>query len=286
METKQAMTTIEQLATDNGLTIVVRGIQYARLMLGDTELAVFRGVGWEPAARGWLDGWAQSQREHKLRRIDGCVEVDGQNIKYFWVVPATIASAFRADLDRFVAAYVGEERERGATRGPMESFEKDGGHTADVHGWWWSGNEEEVSQEKEHAARLADMAAIREYLDELERVCTIINDAYDATMAAGKKCFLVRDGTSMGRINSPSKCRYHWIAVHLSAEGRKSTIRLAPRWVHGSGAGKYTISTSDGGKMQAPAGAPASLGCTEITIPGYPGIAGDRGPFDDHETVP
>ena len=81
METKQAMTTIEQLATDNGLTFVVRGTQYARLLLGDTELAIFRGVGWEPAARGWLDGWAQSQREHKLRRIDGCVRVDGQNIK-------------------------------------------------------------------------------------------------------------------------------------------------------------------------------------------------------------
>ena len=280
------MTTIEQLATDNGLTIVVRGTQYARLMLGDTELAVFRGVGWEPAARGWLDGWAQSQREHQLTRIDGCVEVEGQNIKYFWVVPATIASAFRVDLDRFVAAYVGEERERGATRGPMETFESDGGDTADVHGWWWSGNEEEVLQEKEHAARLAREAADRDYFDGLERVCTIINDVYDVVTAAGKKCFLVRDGTSMGRINSRSVRRYHWIAVHLSAEGRKRTIRLAPRWVHGSGAGKYTISTSDGGKMQAPAGAPASLGCTEITIPGYPGIEGDRGPFDDRETMP
>jgi hypothetical protein len=214
------------------------------------------------------------------------VRVDGQNIKYFWIVPATIARAFWADVDQVVAEHIGDELKRGATRGLMHCFEKDGGHTADVHGWWWSGNEEEVLQEKEHAARLADMAAIREYLDELERVCTIINDAYDAATAAGKKCFLVRDGASMGRINSPSKCRYHWIAVHLSAEGRKSTIRLAPRWVHGSGAGKYTISTSDGGKMQASAGALASLGCTEITIPGYPGIVGDRGPFDDHETTP
>src|SRR5664279_6140001 len=57
------MNTIEQLATDNGLTIVVRGTQYARLMLGDTELAVFHEFGWEPAARGWFPAKLMEYRE-------------------------------------------------------------------------------------------------------------------------------------------------------------------------------------------------------------------------------
>ena len=276
----ETMTTIEQLATDNGLTLVVRGTQYARLQRGDTKLAVFRGVGWEPIARGWLDGWAASQKEHALQGIDGCVEVDGQHIKYFWVVPATIAGSFRVGLDRSVAQHVHNEHKRGATRGPMGGCERDGGQIADVYGWWWSGNEEVVLQAKEYAAYLAHTRAMQEYLGELDRVCGRINDLYDAATAAGRKCFLVRDGASMGRIHSHSQRRYHWIAVHLCAEGRKRTIRLAPREIEGSGAGKYSISTVDGNETQAPADAAACPGCTEITIPDYPEITG-KAPYDD-----
>lgn len=284
-ENEESMRPVQQLAADSGLTLVVRGTRYARLQLGDKKLTVFRDAGWEPATRAWLAGWGQSQNERKLWRLDGCVEVDGREIQYFWVVPATIISAFRVDADQVVAEHVRDEFKRGATRGLMHSYEEDGAHTTDVHGWWWSGNEEAVLREKEAAAREAKEAAYRKYDDELELLCKTINDVYDVASAARKKCFLIREGVSLGRINSRSVRRYVWIAVHLSAEGRTRTIRLAPKFVDGFGAGKYVISTSDGSKMLA-SGSPPAACHTEITIPGYPGIAGDRSPFGRKGPMP
>ena len=49
------MTTIEQLATDNGLTIVVRGTQYARLMLGEIYE---QQKDWKAAEAVYSDVWA------------------------------------------------------------------------------------------------------------------------------------------------------------------------------------------------------------------------------------
>jgi len=270
------MTEIEQLAADSGLTIVARGTQYARLMLGDKKLTAFRGVGWEPAARAFIDGWLQSQKEHDLVRIDGCVEVAGHHIKYCWVVPATIAAAFGADTDQCAIEHVGGELRRGATRGLMGSHEHDRRWVTIVHGWWWSGDEEEVLQEKESAALQTMSAATREYLEELNRVCKIINEAYDATTAAGEKCFLEHEGASMGRIISRSECRYQWVAVHLSEVGRKRTIRLAPKVVGGSGAGKYNVITFGAVCGMVHTLPPSPHGRTEIVVPHYPGIVGDE----------
>jgi hypothetical protein len=268
------MTTLKQLAEHHGLTIVVRGTQYARLELGGKRLAVFRGVGWEWGARAWIDGWSKSQLEHTLELIAGAVAVAGRPIKYHWVVPATLARAFAAGAARWATQHVVDELERGATRGQMSSHECDGGHAVVAHGWWWCGDEEEDLREKEEAAAQARSAAVRAYLDELERVCMTVNAMYDAVTAAGGVCFLERDGKLMGRIRSNSQCRYHWIAVHLSAGRRRHTIRLAPKWVGGTGAGKYTISTAGG--RDAP-GLGISPSRDEITIPCYPGIEGDRG---------
>lgn len=257
---KQPVSTIEELVANMDLTLTRRGTRYARIIKNDKALAVFRGDDWQVAARAWLAGWRQSQMEHELCSVKGQVLVNGHLISYFWAVPLTLAQEFRDGADRWAREHVRDELRRGASRGLMGSIESDGGHTFEALGWWWSGNEKEVLSAKEEAAYAAGKLALQNYLGQLRRVCSVINEVIDRAKSVGEWCELEREGAPMGRIHRHSECRYHWIATHLSVGGRRRTIRLAPECVEGTGAGKYIIRTCSGNR-------------TEITIPDYPEVA-------------
>ena len=248
-------------AEKNGLKLVLRGAQCGRLMLGDQELVVARGLGCAQRLRAWLEGWVQSQASHTPSMVSGSVmvTVDSRQfyIKYHWVVPSTLVPQLSQELNQMVEEHVPDEIRKGATRGLMCSLETDGGGISEVHGWWCAGFEEERLAAAERAKWQAQDDAHMAYLQSLTTACKSINEHYDAAVKSGEKCFLSLAGEAPKRIVGHAVESYVWLSIPVSDGGRRFRLKVGSKYVGGIGDGVYNLESSKGDR-------------TAIVIPTYP----------------
>jgi len=247
-------------ASEHGLKLVQRGA-YGRLMMGEQKLVVARGLDWAQSLRAWLDGWAQSQVVHKPSMVSGrvSVTVDAQEflIKYHWVLPKSLVPVLSQDFRQMVEQHVPTEIKKGATRGLMCSLETDGGAIAQVHGWWYSGQEEEELAAVDQARWKARNEARKAYFDLLKTTCQQINEQYDTAQRCGEQIFLSGAARVHMRVTGHAVQRFVYLTVPVLDAGKRLQLKLGSKCEGGIGDGDYSLESSSGNRVG-------------IVVPAYP----------------
>ena len=139
----------------------------------------------------------------------------------------------------------------------MGGMEQDGGMAMEIHGWWYSGDEEEKLAAVERTKWKAWDEAQVAYLGLLRAGCQLINDQYDTAAKSGLQIFLARAGQPRIRITGHAVQGFAHLTVPVLDGGRRFKLKVGSAERCGIGAGAYRLESSGGN-------------CVEVVIPSYP----------------